>query len=193
MKFDMDVLEEKMDALKENVSEFNKITHDVIYTNCADLDSLMEDIKAMVTQSEAANTNDIERYYAELSNLVYFMAERLEKLNVFRDVSKATTKETYNKAYIKYCADKDEKGKSIRTVNENTSLAESDSAYDAVIQSIYGNAYDAVKLKVEMAQEMISTLRNILKRRMNEEYMNYNLSKNDVGSRVEIERGGIDG
>ena len=82
----------------------------------------------------------------------------------------------YNKAYIKFCAEKDERGKSIRTVNENTALAETDAQYEIVMQSIYGNAYDAVKLKLDLALEMLSTLKHILKRRMNEEYMDFQMA-----------------
>ena len=49
------------------------------------------------------------------------------------------------------------------------------------MQSIYGNAYDAVKLKLDLALEMLSTLKHILKRRMNEEYMDYQMANMKTG------------
>ena len=172
MEISNDVLNDRITYINENVNDFNKITEQVIKEQSADLDELMDAIHYAVTREEAASTDAIERYYAELTSLVYYMAERIEKLNVFKDISKASAKEAYNKAYIAYCAEKDEKGKSIRTVNENTALAESKSQYELVLQSIYGNAYDALKLKLDLALEMVSTLKHILKRRMNEEYSN---------------------
>ena len=184
MTLDNNTLNEKIANIDESVNEFNEITERVIKEQSADLDDLMQAIHYAVTQENAISTDAVERYYAELSSLVYFMSERIEKLNVFKDVSKATAKEAYNKAYIRFCAEKDEKGKSIRTVNENTALAETDSQYEVVMQSIYGNAYDAVKLKLDLALEMLSTLKHILKRRMNEEYMDYqmaNMKMNVVG------------
>lgn len=171
-------LQPYLDSINENVNDFTSITNNVVHEQSADLDNLMQDLKIAVTQSDAIGTDTLERYYAELSNLIYFMAERIEKLNVFKDMSKATSKEAYNKAYLKYSSEKDEKGKSLRTVNENSSLAERDSQYEATVNTIYANAYDSLKMKVEMAQEMVSTLKNILKRRMNEEYYNFQLSNN---------------
>ncbi len=181
MQLNNDTLTEKIADINESVNDFNSITERVIREQSADLDDLMQDVHAAVTQENAAATDTIERYYAELSALIYFMSERIEKLNIFRDVSKAAAKEAYNKAYLKFCAEKDEKGKSVRTVNENTALAETDSQYEVVIQSIYGNAYDALKLKLDLAMEMLSTLKNILKRRTNEEYLNSQLSKLNPG------------
>lgn len=181
MTLDNNTLNEKITAIDESVTDFNNITERVVKEQSAELDDLMQDIHYAVTQDEAAGTDTIERYYAELSALVYFMSERIEKLNIFKDVSKAAAKEAYNKAYLKFCAEKDEKGKSVRTVNENTALAETDSQYEIVIQSIYGNAYDALKLKIDLAMEMLSTLKNILKRRTNEEYLNSQLSRLNSG------------
>ena len=186
MRLDNEVLNEKITSVNESVTEFNEITERVIKEQSADLDDLMQDVYAAVTRENAISTDAVERYYAELSALIYFMSERVEKLNVFKDVSRATAKEAYNKAYIKFCAEKDERGKSIRTVNENTALAETDAQYEVVMQSIYGNAYDAVKLKLDLALEMLSTLKHILKRRMNEEYMDYQMSTmraNTVGDK----------
>ena len=176
MSIDMTRLEEYMGSLQSSVSEFDAITEKIIEENSADLDSLMGDLKEAVTQEEAASTDTIERYYAELSNLLYFMADRLERLSIFRDMSKAKNKEAYNKAYLNFSSEKDEKGKSVRTVNENTALAETESQYDSTVNLIYSSVYDAVKLKVDMAQEMVNTLKNILKKRINENYLNAQLS-----------------
>lgn len=176
MSIDVTKLEEYMNSLQASVSEFDAITEKIIQENSADLDSLMADLKEAVTQEEAASTDTIERYYAELSNLLYFMADRLERLSVFRDMSKAKNKEAYNKAYLSFSSEKDEKGKSVRTVNENTALAETESQYDSTVNLIYSSVYDAVKLKVDMAQEMVNTLKNILKKRINESYLNAQLS-----------------
>lgn len=176
MSVDMVKLEEYMNSLQSSVSEFDSITEKIISENSADLDSLMTDLRVAVTQEEAASTDTIERYYAELSNLLYFMADRLERLSVYRDMGKAKNKEAYNKAYLSFSAEKDEKGKSVRTVNENTALAETESQYDSTINLIYSSVYDAVKLKVDMAQEMVNTLKNILKKRISENYLNAQLS-----------------
>lgn len=183
MKVDIDKLQEYLDSIQLSVNDFHSITDSVISENSSDLDSLMEDLKLAVTQQEAVSTDTLERYYAELTNLLYFMASRIERLGVYKDISNAAAKEAYNKAYLQYCAEKDEKGKSVRTVNENTALAETASQYESVTNTIYASAYTAIKMKVDSAQEMVSTLKNILRKRMNEAYLNAQISelRNGIG------------
>ena len=85
-------------------------------------------------------------------------------------MSKAAAKEIYNKAYLSASSEKDEKGKSKTTVAENTSIAESASQYETVVSSVYEHAYKTVKMKIDSANEMITTLKNILKRRIADNY-----------------------
>ena len=151
---------------------FNKTVSNIVSDYSGDLDALMDDLRKSVTDTEAISTDALERYYAELSNMVYFMCDKVEKLNVFSDMSKAKYKENYNTAYLNACEEKDEKGKSVRTVAENTSLAENDAQYSGVVNIVYDHAYRTLKMKVDMAMEMISTLKHILKRRVQEEYLN---------------------
>lgn len=170
--------------LQENSTIINNLVSNVISEYSADLDSLMSDLHAAVTQQDAASTDLLERYYAELSTMTYFMCERIEKLNILSDLSRAKLKEAYNDMYIKVCAEKDEKGKSIRTINENTALAEDGSKYESTLNIVYDQAYKTLKMKVDMAMEMVSTLKHILKRRTQEEFMNSSVSalRNNGGS-----------
>lgn len=173
MEKTLDTLDQE---LQENSIIITNLVANVVSEYSADLDSLMSDLHVAVTQQDAASTDIIERYYAELSTITYFMCERIEKLNVLSDLSKAKLKEAYNNLYIKVCAEKDERGKSIRTINENTALAEDGSKYESTLNIVYDQAYKTLKMKVDMAMEMISTLKHILKRRTQEEYANFSVS-----------------
>ena len=172
------ILMGKLNELEEKVDLFSSITNKVIKENSADLDDLMSYIKQLVTQEDAISTESVERAYAELTNLLYFMTDKIEKLNVYSDISKANSKEAYNKSYISACIEKDERGKSIRTINENVAVAESETQYESTMSSIYDHAYKTLKLKVDMGLEMVSTLKNILRKRMNEDYLNFQVSSN---------------
>ena len=122
----------------------------------------MNDLYSAVTQEHEAETPTLERYYLELTNMLYFMAQRVEQLNVYADMAKAQAKEVYNKSYLINSAAKDEKGKSMRTVAENTALAEEDSKYESTLETIYKSAYSVAKAKVQAGFEMVNTLRKIL-------------------------------
>lgn len=178
---DFEKLQQYIDDLNSNVDEFNSITEKVVKEQSEDLDNLMSYLRVAVTQEGAITTDALERYYAELTNLLYFMSDRIGKLNVYKDMSRAMSKEAYNTAYLKYSMEKDERGKSVRTVNENTSLAEFETKSQSMIDTIYSNAYGILKTKVDAANEMVSTLKHILRRRVSEEYLNAQISQNNMG------------
>ena len=48
--------------------------------------------------------------------------------------------------------------------------------YQSIMDTVYANAYGILKTKYDMANEMISTLKNILKRRVSEMYINAQIS-----------------
>ena len=162
--------------IEDKADSFSQMSNDIVKKYSLDLDYIMEDLKEALTQENAISTDALERYYAELTNMIYFMADKVEKLNVFADMSKATAKEAYNRSYLTVSMEKDEKGKSVRTVAENSALAESNSQYEATVNTIYDHAYKTLKMKIDYALEMVSSLKHILKRRMQEEYMSYSLT-----------------
>lgn len=154
-----------------NATYFTNTTKQVVESYSKDLDELMTDLYQVLTEPESPSTNAIERYYAELTNMIYFLTERVEKLNVYSDMAKAAAKEVYNKAFLSSAVEKDEKGKSLRTVAENTAIAENSSQYESVVSSIYEHAYKTLKMKIDAASEMVSTLKYILRKRVSEMYL----------------------
>lgn len=172
--------EEKVTALLTATAENSKYFEDtvmgVVTAYSANLDSLMEAIYNSSIQEEAISTSAVERYYAELAGLLYFMSTEIEKLNIYNDMSKAAAREVYNKAYLSSSSEKDAKGKSVRTVAENTSIAEMSSQYETVVNQVYEHAYRTIRVKMDAANEMVTTLKNILKKRMSDDYINNQIS-----------------
>lgn len=172
-------------SVEENAKIVQNTVNTVVKQYSEDLDCLMEDLMNALIGEEAISTDAAERYYAELTNMVYFVSSKVETLNIYSDISKATAKEAYNKYYLTYCGEKDEKGKSLRTVAENTALAEDGSRYEATVNIVYEHAYKTLKAKVDAANEMITTLKNIIKKRVQEAYLSAgmlnNMTQNPVG------------
>ena len=159
---DKEHLEGLLNATETNVAYFNDMAIKTAEKYTSSLDSIMTDLYAAVTTDSDVETTTLERYYLELTNLLYFMAQQVEQLNIYADMAKAQAKEVYNKSYLANCAVKDEKGKSVRTVAENTAMAEEDTKYEATLESIYHSAYAIAKNKVQAGYEMVNTLRKIL-------------------------------
>ena len=123
----------------------------------------------------------MEKYFLELTNLIYFMGDKLEQLSIHSDMSKASEREVYNKAYLaNQVKDSDRKNKT--TVAENQAVAEEESKYEAVVNSIYDHAYKIVKFKIDAAKDMVGTLKKVISRRMQEEHLaSFSTNKTYVG------------
>lgn len=111
-----------------------------------------------------------EKYHLELSNCLYFMQERLEKLGSLDYLSKTKYKEVYNQAYLDNQLPDTTSNKK-KTVNELVALSEEASKSEAITNDIYARAYKVLKNKIDAANTMISTISKSISRRMGEEYL----------------------
>lgn len=186
-----DVDEEKVKELMKdtdnNVAYFNNIATETANRYTEVLDKLMKIIYSGVVKDDATD-EQLEKYYLELTSVVYFMGDKLEQLNISGDMAKASEKEVYNKAYLSNQI-KDSERKNKTTVAENQAVAEQESQYEAVVSSIYEHAYKMVKFKIDAAKDMINTLRKVISRRMQEQQLssfgNGKISSNSVFSEDE--------
>lgn len=151
-----------------NVRYFNNACADVVRKYSQSLDDLMKEIYVVCIKSNEATLENLEKYYLELSNLVYFMQEKVEELGVYADMSESASKEVYSKSYLSNSVIKDVNGKSKSTVAELQAQANLDSQYENVVSSIYEHAYKIVKNKVSSAQDLMNTLRKIISSRNTE-------------------------
>lgn len=173
---DTEKVDELLEQTKTNAEYFNSVTKRVTQEYSKTLDKLMGDITKIIDDRDI-ETSEIERYFLELSNVVYFMGSKLEQLGVFSDIADAAEKEVFNKAYLEYqLKDADKKNKT--TVQETTSYAQGQSQYETVITNIYEHAYKLMKFKIDAAQTMISTLSKLLSKRMQDDMLASNSSLN---------------
>ncbi len=166
---DEEKVEDLMHSTNSNVEYFNKVSTETAIKYTELLDKLMRKIYSNVVSKEATD-EQLEKYYLELTNTIYFMGDKLEQLNISCDMAKASEKEIYNKAYLSNQV-KDTEKKNKTTVAENQAVAEQESQYEAVVSSIYDHAYKMVKFKIDAAKDMINTLRKVISRRMQEQQL----------------------
>lgn len=166
---DEDRVQELMSDTNNNVEYFNKVATETAIKYTEPLDKLMRKIYSNVVNKDATDAQ-LEKYYLELTNTVYFMGDKLEQLNINGDMAKASEKEVYNNAYLANQV-KDSEKKNKTTVAENQAVAEQESQYEAVVSSIYDHAYKMVKFKIDAAKDMINTLRKVISRRMQEQQL----------------------
>jgi Glu-tRNA(Gln) amidotransferase subunit E-like FAD-binding protein len=168
---------EKVTALmadtQTNVEYFNNAVKDTVKAYSEALDNLMADLYEDCVKKKNPSDELLENYFLELTNMLYFMEEKVEALGVYADMSKAAAKEVYNKAYLDNQVKDEIDKKNKTTVAENTAVAENKSQYETVVGAIYDHAYKIVKNKVDAGYEMVGTLRKIISRRMAETQLSF--------------------
>lgn len=163
---DNTVIDQKLAEIKENAKYFDEVAGAVVTEQTAALDNIMMEICDNIVNAEYPPTELIEKYFLELSNCIYFMNERVEKLGIYDALGKIAYKEAYNNNYMNPMLEKAKP-----TVAELTAYAEGESINEQVTSEIYSRAYKIIKAKIDSAQTMTSTLSKTLSRRMSEQQL----------------------
>lgn len=145
----------------ENHSEtINKIVNDIIQPYCKDLDKYVSFIKDCLADGQNPPTDEeLEDFVMNLSTYIYFAGGMVEQLGIRDDISKAVYKETYHTSRNSI---------SSGTVADKDSLAELSSQQELLTNICYNRAWKIMKSKVENAQELLSSCKKILTRRISE-------------------------
>lgn len=162
--------------LEENAKYIDTIIDDVVFENTAHLDSIMQDIYKEINANVGGLPQEMLcNYFMELTNLLYFISAKLEKVSVRSCLSKAMYNEAYNNIYLDITkADKK------TTVAEKEATAENGAIKESTVQIIYESAQRKIKAKVEAGYEMVRTLSKIISKNMTET----TLTKNKIGEEV---------
>ena len=145
-----------------SIQDINTIVDDIASKYTQNLDNIMSDLYAECIQRSNVETLTLQNYYIELTNMIYFLVDKVEQLGMLSDISLSSAKDKYASSILsnqtKDVVDKKDK----KTVAELQSLAQLDSQYENVVANIYETVYKIVKQKVESAKSMTDALRKIL-------------------------------
>lgn len=169
MQIGNEEIKNKVTEVEGNVSVAVSVLNEIVTRYSSQLDAIMEGIYHDIVSIKEPPTSDIEKYFLELTNALYYFSTNAEYLSLYDGIAKSMCKEAYNNAYLSVNDNADKASK--KTVAEVTAIAEAQSTYDQTVSDIYNKAYRILKAKVETAQTMVSTLSKILSKRMSEQQM----------------------
>lgn len=150
-------------TVEDNSKLVDNVVNEIIQPYIKDLDKYVLFIKDCLKDGENPPTDqELEDFCMNLSTFIYFASGMGEQLGIRDDISKALYKEAYNLA----------REKASGTINDKNVKAELDCQHEQLVSVCYSRAYKIVKAKVESAQELLSSAKKVLSRRMNE----YNLT-----------------
>ena len=158
---------EKVSAIQlhveNNSRQMDEIVNGIIATYVEELDKYVAHIDERLCQKENPPTDaELETFCLNLSTLIYFAGGMCEQLGIRSSIATAVYKETYNTA-----RDNQVKG----TVQDKNSLAELASQQEQLVDIAYKSAYKIVKAKVDNAQELLSSCKKAISRRMQEQQL----------------------
>lgn len=146
------------DTVEAHSKTIDEIVNNIIQPYCKDLDNYVSFIKDCLKDGENPPTTDeLDDFCLNLSTYIYFAGGMTEQLGIRDDIAKSVYKEMYHTARASQ-----DKG----TVADKDSLAELASQEQFIVSSAYTRAYKTLKSKVENAQELLSSCKKVLSRRM---------------------------
>ena len=160
MNLDIVDTEDTQSSVEVNSKTITDIVDNIIKPYSDDLDRYVLFIKDCLKDGEHPPTDEeLDDFCLNLSTLIYFAGGMCEYLGIKDDISKALYKEMYHESRAKL-----ERG----TVADKDSLAELASQKESLINVCYNRAFKLMKSKVENAQELLSSCKKVLSRRMQE-------------------------
>lgn len=148
--------------LNQEISENSKLIEDIAFNISRDftqeLDKVMGTCKSIFQSKDKITNQEIEDLLAQLPSILYFVNEGQEAVGIKQDIAEMTRKANYNIA----------REKANGTVADKNTAAESQVINEAINEIIYQRAYKLIRAKIEMAQEMVNSLKRIFDARMME-------------------------
>lgn len=159
---DLDKINEIKLHVENGSDQMDKIVDSIISTYVEELDDYVAKIDDKLCDKANPPTDaDLDRFCMNLGTLIYFAGSMCEKLGIRDDIAKAVYRETYNNA----------RDNSKGTVQDKNTLAELSAQQEQLISIAYTRAYKIVKAKVENAQELLSSIKKVISRRMQEQQL----------------------
>ncbi len=157
---ELDRVHEVQQKVEEHSRVIDDIVYDIIQPYCKGLDKYVDFIRECLKDgTNPATDEELEDWCLNLSTLIYFAGGMCEQLGIRDDISRSVYKEIYHTA-----RSSQNKG----TVQDKDSLAELASQEEQLVNICYNRAYKTMKAKIENAQELMSSCKKSLSRRMQE-------------------------
>lgn len=159
-RLDREKIKEIQNSVNVSSEKLEEIVNEIIQPYCSDLDRYVDFIRSILRDGENPPTAyELDDFCLNLSVYLYYAGGMQEQLGIKDDISRALYKEIYN-SYRQ----SQEKG----TVADKDALAELASQQEYLTSVCYKRAYSIMKAKVSAGQELLSSCKKIISRRMSE-------------------------
>lgn len=153
-------IEKSITKVEDNSAIVDRVVNKIIEPYCKDLDNYVKFIRDLLKDGEKMPTDtELDDFVLNLSTFIYFAGGMCEQLGIRDDISRSLYKEMYHSARA---------AQDVGTVADKDSIAELASQHEQLVSVCYTRAYKMLKSKVENAQELLTSCKKVLTRRMTE-------------------------
>ena len=146
--------------VEDDSEQINEIVNSIIQPYCKDLDNYVGFIKDVLKDGENPPTaQELDDFCMNLSVYIYYASGMQEQLGIKDDIARAVYNEMYHNTRNSL-----DKG----TISDKDSIAQLESQQEYLTSVCYKRAYSIMKAKVSAAQEILSSIKKIITRRISE-------------------------
>ena len=140
--------------------QMQDIVDDIIRPYIEDLDNYIDFVRGILKDGENPPTaQELDDFCMNISVYIYYASGMQEQLGIKDDIAKALYREMYNSI---------RDSQTTGTVSDKDSIAELSSQTEYLTSVLYKRAYSVVKAKVAAAQEILSSVKKVISRRIQE-------------------------
>lgn len=159
-KADIEAIEKIQSKVDFDSEQLQQIVNSIVEPYIKDLDGYVGFVKELVTDKDNPPTaQELDDFCMNLSVYIYYASGMQEQLGIKDDIARAIYKEMYHSSRDSLTGG---------TVADKDSIAELKSQQELITSMLYKRAYSQVKAKVAAAQELLSSCKKIISRRMSE-------------------------
>lgn len=143
--------------IEERTKPIQEVVEGIVNKYCSDLDKIMETIKKWLNdESNVLNDQELEDLMLRIPLFLYDICSSQELVGLQSSIADQIHKEAYSEAF------RVARG----TIADKNSVADLHTRSEQLEKIIFDRAYKGIKLKIEMAVEMLASIKKVQSARM---------------------------
>lgn len=160
----VEINEIKLSQITEQVDNnsiiIEKIVDQLVTKYCSSLDDLMEKLRDAINDVKyPLSDEELDQVSLKLASMLYFVSQTLENVGIRLDIAKFIRTETYGRIHMA----------TEGTVSDKNNAAERGTSEEMITVTAYDRTYRKIKLRLDAASEMLSTIKKVISRRSQEQ------------------------
>lgn len=159
MRLSINDINNNLNNLDENYRIIDSISSSMLLNYTKDVDVIMDQLKKIIDNPQYPLTDEeLERAILKLSSILYFLNNAYEQAGIRFDLAELERDASFREHY----------SISKGTVQERQNYANSSIEKENISCLVYKRVYTGIKNRINAGTEMLSSLKKILSKRMND-------------------------